>query len=948
MVALLARFGRELAFLFCIFFCSAVHAQRVKVEAVPGIPFGVGRIVIPLESYIESETLDTHFMSISDAEGRIHYPALRYTQPLGMIRELLNMPEEGAPSQLHVHFLFRGNAPLQVQLNTPKPQSMTIVPNGRPVAYRRLLRSWWVRYKAAARKQRREGDYSPIIETYLTSMLSRRMGLANALPDDYDTGESLSILLGLEKVRMAMMQQSVYGNIDRNEPLDLPFPQEIEWPEHSTPELKDIYNPGELVEEIANHVPHECFYIRFGQFPNYMWLRRLLEEYGGDLSRMVMLRGTDSQLNDRVESQLGLRESSLSRVLGPQVISDIAMIGRDTFLQEGAAIGILFEAKSNLLKGELQNQRKQRVKELKEVGATMETVTIGDTEVSFASTPDNRLRSFQVHQGKYHLVTNCLEIARRFIECSEGEDSLGASDEFRYARTLISHNDEDDTLFVYLSRRFFEGLLSPQYQIELHRRLRSVTDIELMELATLAAVSEGFGNEPITMERLVQLGFLGSRVDMRSDSSFTKVVNRRAHDSLRGSRGTFLPIPDTPVGKVTRSEANRFRRTADFHRKNWTEMDPVLIGLRRSTLDDHTERVEIQARMLPLNQEKYGAITNFFAPPTNVRVRSLPDDIISVQGFIDGGNLGIGAHHLYFGIRDAAPKQAYSERRFLKSLQVLRTAPAYLAAWPKPGLLDSFGLGGRDMGDGYRKMLLGLYRLDALNGFSLLSFDPQILSEVAPQLTTEEVAEPAQLHVKIGDVKNSNFGKWANDLDFQRAWETSVGNVRLLHVLTQQMHVPMGQTKEVAERVLNARLICPLGGEYQLVDNQDGTQRWASTAWIEGKTAKRDEYVSPLMNWLRGFIAAVTIEEDRVVATGELDIQREKQVDKGEGIKLPNVFDFFGGGSKKTGDAKNKNEAKQTADAKQGGGEAVKQAAEEPTPSEGAPEELPPPVPVPN
>jgi len=132
----------------------------------------------------------------------------------------------------------------------------------------------------------------------------------------------------------------------------------------------------------------------------------------GDLSRMVTLRGTDAQLNARVEQQLGLKESILARVLGANVISDVALIGRDIFLREGAAIGILFEASSDLLAVDLQSQRERAVRDLADEGATMRTIRIQQRDVSFASTPDHRLRSFYVQDGKYHLVTNCRAIAR--------------------------------------------------------------------------------------------------------------------------------------------------------------------------------------------------------------------------------------------------------------------------------------------------------------------------------------------------------------------------------------------------------------------------------------------------------------------------------------------------------------------------------------------------------
>lgn len=860
---------------------------QVRVEAVPGVPFGVGRIIVPVDQPISSEQLDMRHTSINDDEGRILYPAIRYTEPIGLLREVLGVAGELIPNQVHYHFLFTGSDPLQVHLNLPTPRTVQVVPNGRPIAYRRLLRAWWVRYKAAARKQRQEGAYTPLVETYLTSMLAKRLGLQDLSANEpYESGESLSMLLGTEDYRLATLRRATRDGGPRDQPLAHTLPDPIPWPR---PPVPNVDLGAAQIEPIANYVPHECFYIRFAQFPNYLWLRRLLEEYGGDLSRMVLLRGTDELLNQRVENQLGLKESSLSRVLGPQVISDVALIGRDTFLREGAAIGILFEAKNELLKTELQGQRSRRVSELKDEGATMEFIEIEGVKVSFASTPDNRLRSFYATSDRYHLVTNCRTILERFLACGRGEPSLGTSDEFRYARTLMPL-EEENTLFVFLSRKFFEGILSPHYQIELSRRLQVLADFELFELATRAAAAEGI-QEP-TMEQLVRRGLISAPLDKRVDGSEFIVTDGRRIDSRRGARGAFLPVPDTPIEGVTRTEIERFERVADFHRRRWKQIDPVLIALRRTALDKDTERVEIDGRMLPLNKEQYGLVLDFFGPPSSVRIRPPEKDIVSVQAFVDGGSLAIPPHHLYFGIRDAAPDIKYRERGFIKSLQILRTAPAYLAAWPRPGVLEQFGLGGRPVGNGLRKLPLGLFQLYTQDDFSLLSFQPRILTEAAPELAAERVDTAAQLRVQVGDVKNSQFGKWANDLDFQRAWETSVGNVHLLHLIAQQLHVAMPDAIDVAETILDAKLVCPLGGEYQLYENADGTTRWASSAWVDGKQAARQQYVSPLMNWLRGFEAEITIEDDRIVARGTLDIQRAKQEEGG--IKLP-LFNLLQG-----------------------------------------------------
>ena len=863
-------------------------AQRPRIEAIAGRPFGVGRIVLPVEMEAGTQQLRTHLMTVTSAEDRVHYPAIRYTQPLGLVMDVLGINRDRQRvNELHIHFLFTGAEPFDVQLSLPTPMTLRVAPRNRRAGYQRLLRAWWVRYKSSTQRPGFETDYSPVVETYLTSMLAQRLQLPKPSPQVFsDDGRSLSMLLGTEKIHLAMLSEAVEGRYLRQEPLDTPLPAQMDWPK---PPRHDEPREEVEIEPIALHVPEECFYVRFSQFQNYIWLRRLLEEYGGDLSRMVMLRGTDPQLNQRLENQLGLRESSLSQMLGPQVISDVAMIGRDTYLAEGAAVGILFEAKNELLRPELQQQRQRRLDALKRDGATEETLVLAGQDVSFMSTPDNRMRSFYAQSGNYHLVTNCQQIARRFLECALGQGSLGQADEFRHARSMMPQAD-DHTLQVYLSRRFFEGLLTPQYQIELPRRLRALADLQAEELARLVAAAEGHSPSDLSVDQLVERGFLQAPVDHRVDGSQNAVTGQGpSRDSLRGARGTFLPIPDVRITQVTRTEAARFQKTAQFHQDRWRQMDPVAIAIRRRQLDGSTERVQIQAHMLPLNKEKYGLLTEVFGAPTTQIIKPRPDDIVSVQAFVDGGAWPVRPHHLYFGICDAAPNNEYSDRPLLKSLQVMRTAPAYFASWPVPGILDALGLVGNPTEDGFRKLLLGLYRFDDTNEFSFLSFDKQIIREVAPEMVLGTASEPAQLRVQVGNIKESRFGQWADDLDFQRAWETSVGNIRLMHLLTQQLRIPPAEAEATVERLLNAKLICPLGGEYRVVDNSDGTQRWISSAWQDGKPAARKRYVSPLMNWLRGLSMRLTIEDDRIVAFGTLDIEREKR----PGFQLPG-FNLFG------------------------------------------------------
>src|SRR5262245_11142156 len=99
------------------------------------------------------------------------------------------------------------------------------------------------------------------------------------------------------------------------------------------------------VEPIAAHVPVECFYLRFGNFSNYLWFRDLNKKWQGDLGNMIMRRAIDRASSDRIQQQLSLRENALAKILGPQVISDVAIIGLNPYLDIDPAIGILFHAR---------------------------------------------------------------------------------------------------------------------------------------------------------------------------------------------------------------------------------------------------------------------------------------------------------------------------------------------------------------------------------------------------------------------------------------------------------------------------------------------------------------------------------------------------------------------------------------------------------------------------
>ncbi len=868
------------------------YCQR-QATAIPGTPFGVASVVVPITADDATDLFAATRFAIEEADGRVFYPA--FSKPL-----LSGLVDAGQSGKLTVSFLFTGDAPLKVTVYSPSPQTIDLLPTAQPPRlFDRELTQWWRSYNAAARQLASENDFPPLVHTYLTSMLGNRLGLQPPLlsrlqeiSQPTELQQTLELLAGTENVRAALMREAMRGT---NEPASLanhPVPGDVLWSPEVLPAIGEVPD----VEPMALHVPEECFYVRFGSYENHVWLGRLTREYGGDIGRMVTLRGLDAGLDAKTERQLVLEETALSELFGGTVIADVALIGRDLYSQDGAAIGMLFHAKNSpVLAADFRQKRSAALAANADRGATLETVDLDGNKVSFLSTPDNYLRSYYAVSGDFHLVTTSREIARRFLEVSRSGASLGTSPEFQHARQVMP-TKRDDTIFAYFSSAFFRGLVSPQYQIELSRRLRATTNLQLVKLAKLAATAEG--NPADTIEQLIEAAMLPPGFGRNTDGSGPIVERERVIDSLRGEQGTFTPIPDVELRGVTASEAERYAARALYYQENWRQMDPLMVGMKRYALGDgNLERLVIDANISPLAEEKYGWLMAMIGPPTDVRIVTPPDELISIQASLRGEPFAprFVPHHLFLGVRDVPPDVSLQPKGFLEFVRLLRETPGYLGAWPQLGVLDwlPFGLGGSEPDpDGFSRLLLGGWRWQG-DDFSVLSFNREVLDRTIPDLRVEPTENPAQIRVHIGDVSRSQLASWVSYLSYERATQTSVGNAKLLQAMSQQLRVPRAEALQTTQDLLNAKLVCSLEGMYELVDRGDGQPAWRSTKWPVAGQPVPEDYKAPPLEWFRGLDLDLTKYGDRMVMHAEVDMQRSPEANR---LKLP-LFNLFGSGT---------------------------------------------------
>jgi hypothetical protein len=853
---------------------QAQQPARIEADGVAGKPYGIGVLAIQLPPGQRMGSSADEQIALTERSGRVFFPSYE-SRPLGRLLRgagiNLGLGLGGGGRRLTVYFLFTGNQPLDLTLWTPQPIRYQLTPRG-AVNRDQLLASWWRQFSQPA------GNSYPQFHDFLVATLGRRFGLQPPAESQslFKGGLSgqFALLSGSETLRAGIAREMLLGRSGGPQPLSVALPAPPQW-EDPAFEIPPAPAGQPAVEPIALRVPEECFYLRTGNFNNFLWLRHRLEEWGGDSRNLISEQAVDYGLNKRAQQQMGLQDSTL----GALVISDVALIGSDMFLREGAALGVLFQASSGtLLSLGLQQQRSALLSSEKE--AKEEKLILAGKPVSLISTPDNRIRSFYVVDGDYHFITTSRALAERFLQTGgqepnqpAGSKSLGASEEFRYARTIVPL-ERNDVAFVYMSRAFFRNLMSPHYQVEMMRRLRSVTQMELVMLGELLA--RGEGHPALTLDALVSADALPSGFGQRSDGSRLELVDGRPLDSLRGGRGTFVPVPDMPVDQITAQEAEQYEAFLTAA-SEWGVPDPMLVGIQEvPSSRKGLEHVTIDLQAAPLTSKHFEMLSRYLGPPAPQRMAPIQGNLVRIDASVRGDAIksGTGDHFLSLGLQDLLPGELPAdERPLLEALRVVIGQSAlrgYVAAWPQPGLLSTIGGTANVPIDpaGYSHLITGVWRR-VFDQFTVLSFHREVLESVTPQFRLESSAAPVQISARAEDLQGTNLAGWINREGFQRAARVSEGNARLLAMLSRDFHLPPDQCVLGAQSVLNATLVDPLGGKYELATNSGEPGRWHSTQLAAGAPAN---YQFPALTWIRGLDAQAWFDQGRLVLHAELEM----------------------------------------------------------------------------
>ncbi|RMF44947.1 MAG: hypothetical protein D6753_01285 [Planctomycetota bacterium] len=932
--------GWTTALFWTCFFCAAAsiswgqppsqeNGSQATVVAIAGQPFGVCVIELPIAMPTDGQPPN---LGVDCQEGRVFYPAVSYKKatlpppppnialgrPGGLLDRLRSRIREAAmrdapPVGTVISFLFRGDAPFRVALRGSIEHEVQVIPvTGSKAQLAQLLARWWDAYGAQTRTLLELEDFPSLVHRYLVGMLAYRLELPHVdlstkekeKPEELDQPlETLELLAAIEPLHDRVLSDLLTKPFGE-ESADRSLPDAPHWARR---QVVPVGEPD--IEPLAQRVPQDCFYVRFGSFANFLWFRDLSERFGGDVAQAVLLRGFNYDSTGRMERMLASRMTTVARMFGGNIVNDMALIGTDLYVKEGAALGVLFHVtQPALFETTVQADRKTAAEQTP--GAVLRELEIGGRRVSFLATPDNRVRSFYVRDGNYALVTTSRYLVERFVGVADGAPALAELESFRAARSWMPASN-GYTMFAFFSPEFFYRLMSPEYQIELKRRLLAIAHLEVAEMASTAAENEGLRNDSIASLRIE--GLVPAWFDHRPDGSRVLRAGQHWIDSMRGRRGSFIPIPDVPVTAVTAREAREYRKTAEFYESKWRDMDPICLGVRRFAHPvEGVETVAIEAHVSPFDPGKYGWLTRQLGSPSPVEVRLPDDDIASMQVHVQPQTILPGIwqasddYHLFMGVKDLLPPAADELKGLFNVLRFLQSMPAYLGAWPKPDLVEQlpFGIGAalaQPDFNGYSRILGGLWRWQD-DQFSLLSFNRQIIDSTIPHLLVQQSQDLAQLRLVVRDMQGTAFSRWVNDHWYQRAWRTSHANVALLNALNQQMGVAPRDCLEVAERLLDVKLQCPLGGTFEFRPEASGPGGggWVSTAWenvaFDGRLRPIPpaDYQAPWIPWYRGGRLHITQLSESLSMIAQLDLELPPVPEAEPSAPLPKLdLDLF-------------------------------------------------------
>ncbi len=337
--------------------------------------------------------------------------------------------------------------------------------------------------------------------------------------------------------------------------------QEIDWSE-----LIKGANPK--LDRLADNIPADQHAVFFPTFDALITMSDEMHRQGAPMLQIAEPRSENAMTSQRYERQLGLSMTGIARLLGPKMVRSVAMTGSDPYYRTGTDVAVLFEAVDpatlrTMLLAQI-NASAQTHKKAKPVRGKVAGVAYTGVR-----SPDRLVCSYTAQVGGAVVVTNSLYQLERLAEVAgDKTESLASLPEFTFFRNRYKLGDKDETAFVFLSDATIRRWCGPRWRIGTSRRTRDmgvIAELQATQLDRLVAGKAKTG--PIYTDLpTASIGEL-------------QLTPGGVTSTVQGSLAFMTPIAELPMDRVTKAEADAYRRWRETYQRNWRwAFDPI--GLR--------------------------------------------------------------------------------------------------------------------------------------------------------------------------------------------------------------------------------------------------------------------------------------------------------------------------------------------------------------------------------
>jgi hypothetical protein len=323
-------------------------------------------------------------------------------------------------------------------------------------------------------------------------------------------------------------------------------------------------------------------------FPSFQAMTQMIDEADANGTPVLQLlepRSEDSNARTRYQKQLCLGLSDASRLLGPKVVSSVAFTGSDPFLRVGTDVAILFETRNpDLLMTFLGAQ--QKAAQTANAGVKPLKGNIAGVSYTGVASPDRSVSAYVASVSNVVLVCNSLKQLENLAQVAKGNAApLSSRDEYVFFRNRYARTDANETAFVVLTDATIRRWCGPRWRIADSRRTRAAAAMTELQAAHLADLASGKAT-PATLSSNSNL----------PDAGEFQLTPAGVSSSVYGSLNFMTPITEIPLTRVTRAEADAYKRWCDSYQRNWRQfLDPIAI--RFSVAQD---RLEADLTVMPL------------------------------------------------------------------------------------------------------------------------------------------------------------------------------------------------------------------------------------------------------------------------------------------------------------------------------------------------------------